>query len=242
VSTRHIPAEILGGDFFDVTEIDNDHVGMIMADVCGHGVAASLVVVVLKTLLLNAAPFVKAPAMFLEHLNIQLLKVVPETYYLTCFYGILNTTTGLLKYASCGHPAPFLLRKNGTVERLQSRGFYLGLDPRLDLEEQSTVLEANDQILMFTDGLTDNRVSESESYGEQRLESCISHHVGLPASQLLDRIIEEVRELTEGRIPDDDIALMCLEYRQTSANKIHQQMSLNVTDYSETQTLKDLMK
>jgi serine phosphatase RsbU (regulator of sigma subunit)/CheY-like chemotaxis protein len=216
VSTRHIPAEILGGDFFDIAEIEREHIGMIIADVCGHGVAASLVVVVLKTLLLNAAPFVKTPAMFLEHLNIQLLKIVPESNYLSCFYGILNTTTGLLRYASCGHPSPFLLRKDGTLERLQSRGFYLGLDPKLDLEEQSTILDAGDQIISFTDGLTDIRIDEKESYGDERLERCITAYRGLPASKLLDRIIEDVRELTQGRIPDDDIALMCLEYRPQS--------------------------
>jgi len=219
VSTRHIPAEILGGDFFDVTEIDHEHIGMIMADVCGHGVAASLVVVVLKTLLLNAAPFVRTPSMFLEHMNVQLLKIVPESYFLTCFYGILNTTTGLLRYASCGHPPPFLIRKNGIMERLHSRGFFLGLDPRLDLEEQSTHLSAGDQIVAFTDGLTDIRIDPKESYGDQRLERCVAANIGATASALLDRIIEDVRHLTNGRIPEDDIALMCVEYRPNAVTQ-----------------------
>jgi serine phosphatase RsbU (regulator of sigma subunit) len=241
ISTRHIPAEILGGDFFDVTEIDDLHIGIIMADVCGHGVAASLVVVVLKTLLLNAAPFVKTPSMFLEHLNVQLLKIVPESYYLTCFYGILNTTTGLLKYASCGHPPPFLVRKSGTLERLKSRGFFLGLDPQLDLEEQSTVLEANDQIIAFTDGLVDIQIDAQESYGDNRLERCLAANIGLPASQILDRVIENVHDLTHGRIPDDDIALMCVEYRPQIELKSAADSSSQASERTELDAVKNLL-
>ena len=212
VSTRHIPAEIMGGDFFDVTPIDHQHIGIVIADVSGHGVAASLVVVVLKTLLMNAAPFVRTPAMFLEHLNIQLIKMLPESYYLTCFYGILNTTTGELCYANCGHPSPFLLRKGASVEHLRSKGFYLGLDPRLDVEEQFINLVHGDRIVLYTDGLTDLRISESESYGEKNLSRCLELHGELPASQMLDRVIDDLRQQTGGRIPEDDIALMCVEF------------------------------
>jgi len=212
VSTRHIPAEIMGGDFFDVTPIDHQHIGIVIADVSGHGIAASLVVVVLKTLLMNAAPFVRTPAVFLEHLNIQLIKMLPESYYLTCFYGILNTTTGELCYSNCGHPSPFLLRMDTSVEHLKSRGFYLGLDPRLDVEEQYISLHNGDRIVLYTDGLTDLRVSENESYGEKNLLHCLESHCDLPASQMLDRVIDDLRQQTGGRIPEDDIALMCVEF------------------------------
>jgi serine phosphatase RsbU (regulator of sigma subunit) len=219
VSTRHIPAEILGGDFFDVTPVDHQHIAIVIADVSGHGVAASLVVVVLKTLLMNAAPFVRTPAMFLEHLNIQLIKMLPESYYLTCFYGILNTTTGELHYANCGHPAPFLLKKDSSLEPLKSRGFYLGLDPRLDVEERLVTLNDNDRLILFTDGLTDLRISETESYGAERLAQCLEIHRDLPASQLLDRVIDDLRDQTHHRIPEDDIALVCVEYRLQEAPK-----------------------
>jgi len=212
VSTRHIPAEILGGDFFDVTPIDHQHIGIVIADVSGHGVAASLVVVVLKTLLMNAAPFVRTPAMFLEHLNIQLIKMLPESYYLTCFYGILNTTSGELCYANCGHPSPFLLRRDTSVELLKSRGFYLGLDPRLDVEEQYITLHNDDRIILYTDGLIDLRIAENESYGEKNLVRSLESHRELPASQMLDRVIDDLRQQTGGRIPEDDIALMCVEF------------------------------
>jgi sigma-B regulation protein RsbU (phosphoserine phosphatase) len=219
ISTRHIPAEILGGDFFDVTPLDQQHLGIVIADVSGHGVAASLVVVVLKTLLMNAAPFVRTPAMFLEHLNIQLIKMLPESYYLTCFYGILNTASGELRYANCGHPSPFLLRKDAGLQRLQSRGFYLGLDPRLDVEEQSVILQTGDRVILYTDGVTDLRITENESYGEERLAQCLASYSKLPASKLLDSVIYDLREKTAGRVPEDDIALMCVEFCPDKATK-----------------------
>ncbi len=242
ISTRHIPAEVLGGDFYDVAAIDNKHIGMLIADVSGHGVAASLVVVVLKTLLLNAAAFVKTPAKFMESINTQLLKIIPESYYLTCFYGILNTKTGNLSYTSCGHPSPFLLRKDGGCERLECRGFFLGLDPRLDLEQKSKVLNPGDQIILFTDGITDNRINEHEQYGDERLQQSILKHAGLPASQLLDNLIQDFHHRTGDRTPDDDVALMCVEYRPEKASKAKKSVAEEPVTEQESSALSDLIK
>jgi sigma-B regulation protein RsbU (phosphoserine phosphatase) len=240
VSTRHIPAEILGGDFFDVAPLGDKHIGMMMADVSGHGVSASLVVVVLKTLLLNAAPFMKAPAKFLENMNSQLMKIIPESFYLTCFYGILNTSTGHLGFASCGHPAPFLLRKSGRIERLESRGFFLGLDPRLDLEQKASVLKEGDRVVLFTDGVTDRRVKDSEPFGIQRLQYSIVRHADSTASQLLDRIIEDLRNQAGDRLPEDDIALMCVEYRPEEGSKGEQSALEDAVGDGESSALTDL--
>ena len=93
---------------------------------------------------------------------------------------------------------------------------------------------------MFTDGLTDNRVEENELYGEERLKSCLAQHAGLSASNLLDRIIENVRESTEGRIPDDDIALLCLEYRQKGVHQAENSEQSEKVTMKEDQAFRDL--
>jgi sigma-B regulation protein RsbU (phosphoserine phosphatase) len=232
---------VLGGDFFDVAAIDNKHIGMVMADVSGHGVAASLVVVVLKTLLLNAAAYVKTPAKFMENVNEQLLKVIPETYYLTCFYGILNTKNGQLNYTSCGHPPPFLLRKKGGCERLECKGFFLGLDPRLELEQKSEVLSPGDQVILYTDGVTDNRINEHVQYGEERLRQSILLHAGQSASQLLDGLVQDFHHHTGNRTPDDDVALMCVEYCRKKMPKAKKPVTEDAIAKRESTAVGDLL-
>ena len=118
----------------------------------------------------------------------------------------------------------------------------MGLDPRLELEQKSEVLIPGDQIILYTDGITDNRISEHIQYGDERLRQSILLHAGLPASQLLDSLIQDFHHHIGDRTPDDDVALMCVEYRREKASNAKKSVAEDVVTERESTAVGDLFK
>ncbi len=150
------PSEKLGGDFFDIFQIDDDKIGVLIADVSGHGVSSSLITATLKMLItLTPNDFYNVDRM-ISYINSTLLKILIEDQFVTLFYGIIDTKTNEIEYINCGHPMPIVFsEKDKKVFHLEKVTFPLGINLNLSYSKYIAKEKLPDfcKILFYTDGL-----------------------------------------------------------------------------------------
>lgn len=211
--SEYMPTGKVGGDFFDVVDLLDGTVFLLMADVAGHGVPAALVTAMAKMSFLRwVRPGMDIQvAEVLRQVNIELLRAVRTDHYLTAFAGRLELATGRLRYSRVCHPYPFLVRADGTVERLDHRGgFFVGMVADTTYTEAETVLESGDMLFLYTDGLNESVDPNGRLFGLQRLEAAlISSHMDGPSAAVHNAIAQREGH-SMGRMPNDDITILAL--------------------------------
>lgn len=202
-------ASRVGGDFYDLFELNNGLVGVLIGDVAGKGLdAAVLTSLVKNSVRAHASERGKAPERILELTNEIVHKATPTEAFVTVFLGILDCRDGRLVYSNAGHTTAAVRRSDGTVARLSVTGPMLGAFAGVQFSQAETRLEGDDLLLLYTDGLTEARGSEG-LYGEERL-------VGLLGQLDVDDVDVAVRGLVEtvtsyaGRALRDDLAILAL--------------------------------
>jgi sigma-B regulation protein RsbU (phosphoserine phosphatase) len=216
----------VGGDTLDYFAIDSDHTAFYIADVSGHGVAAAMLAFTVHASLMPSATHIAN--MFMQMggdidrllrqivllLNQRFLNMKDTGTYLTMVFGVLNTRTGHLHIAHCGHPPPILLRAaSQTVEQLGDGGLPVGMFPvaAQDVEIVTAHLSEGDRLYLYSDGITECDNLRREPFGLDRLKS----YIGLTAVQSLEDSVVEVnmvlREWRDHTPPKDDITMLALE-------------------------------
>ncbi len=228
VSYRYLPAENVGGDFFDVQLLSPARIMFYIADVAGHGVPAAMVTVFAKQAVnrilaeLGASVSNKGslpgPRALLEALSGELTgrgiehEGIPS--YLTIFLGILDFGSRRLTYSNGGHwPAPRLQRVCGTMERLELAGSPIGLVDAPEFEEAEVSLEKGDRLFMCTDGVTGTANSRKLQFGEQRLDGFLVRHSSADNETAADRMVNEVEEFRGGSVQADDVSLLIISLK-----------------------------
>ncbi len=206
------PAKDVGGDFYDVYPIDEEHLGFCIADVSGKGVPAALFMAVSHTLLRFAGKTSIEPTTVIADSNTILATESFDSMFVTLFYGVYNTTTGEISYVNAGHNAPYILRQDGEVEELPySSNICLGIIPDIPFQASSATLNPGDAIVTFTDGVTEAFAADGELFGEKRLESLIGTLTGKPAEEITAAINTAVQKHAEGAEQSDDITCLVLK-------------------------------
>jgi serine phosphatase RsbU (regulator of sigma subunit) len=150
-----------------------------------------------------------SPGEVLEQVNETLLARIPANMFVTCFYAILDPKSGRLLYANAGHDLPYLHR-GGNCEELRARGMPLGLMPGMSYEEKEIVLNADESVLFYSDGLVEAHDPEGEMFGFPRLRALVAEHN--EEGSLVDSLLEELYFFVgEGWEQEDDITLLTLE-------------------------------
>jgi serine phosphatase RsbU (regulator of sigma subunit)/predicted ester cyclase len=202
------PAREVGGDFYDFHLLPEDRLGLVVGDATGKGVPAALVMSTTCGMLRLAAQGSSSPGQMLQGVNEVLFPNIPSSMFVTCFYAILDPSSGHLLYANAGHDLPYLHR-NGDAEELRARGMPLGLMPAMSYEEKEIVLDAGEAALLYSDGLVEAHDPEGEMFGFPRLRALIAEH-GEERS-LGDLLLEELYSFTGERWEqEDDITLLTL--------------------------------
>lgn len=200
----------VGGDFYDLFELSDDSVGIVIGDVAGKGLdAAVLTSVVKNTIRAHANEPGKMPGRILELTNEILYKGTAPDSFVTVFFGILDRKTGTLVYANGGHTTAAIACDDGSIRGLPVTGSVLGAVPRIRVEEESAQLAPSSVLMLYTDGLTEAR-SDSTLYGETRLFGVLAAHRGEPTSDVLRAVIEDVM-LWSGSHLRDDMALLAIK-------------------------------
>jgi phosphoserine phosphatase RsbU/P len=213
-AARMIPATSMCGDFYDFIELEDGCIGLVIADVSGHGVPAAFFMAVARTSLRDFAAHHADPGNCLTHTNRALCAQNPMDLFVTVFYCVLDPRTGVLRYANGGHNPPYLRRGDGRVEALDGRGgLVLGVMPEAEYPDHTLQLRPGDRLVLYTDGLTEAFNSVNEPYGSERLIAQLQADGELtPAPLLIERICESVRTFCGAVAQSDDITLTVLAF------------------------------
>jgi len=204
-----IPAQEVGGDLYDYFHIDDEQLFFVIGDVAGKGVPAALFMAVTKTLIKAFARSGLQPHEVLTAVNKELCLNNDSCTFVTLFCGILNTTTTELRYANAGHNPPFLVSKTGEVQFIQMPdGMAVGILENAKFQPATITLRPHDSLLLYTDGITEAINSNTILFSEERLEQAIrALHKG-SSQEIIEGILERVRNFCEGQPQADDITVM----------------------------------
>jgi serine phosphatase RsbU (regulator of sigma subunit)/predicted ester cyclase len=208
IAPYYQPAREVGGDFYDFHLLPEDRLGLVVGDATGKGVPAALVMSTTCGMLRLAARSFSSPGQMLQEVNEVLFPNIPSNMFVTCFYAILDPTSGHLVYANAGHDLPYLHR-NGDAEELRARGMPLGLMPGMGYEEKETILHSGEAALLYSDGLVEAHDPAGKMFGFPRLKTLIAEH-GEKRS-LGELLLDELYSFTGERWEqEDDITLLTL--------------------------------
>jgi sigma-B regulation protein RsbU (phosphoserine phosphatase) len=216
---RYRPNGAVGGDFFDILALSDTRAGIFICDVMGHGVRAALVTAMVRAFLEGLRGSAEEPGGLLTGLNRELLATLGQAsvpVFLSAFYAVMDTTTGVLHYANAGHPSPLHLGQlRGEVAPLAMTGGMpgppLGVRDQAVYQSASTRLGQGDLLLLFTDGVFEAVGAEEEPFGEERLMDVVRRRMNQPAGRIFDDILAEVQKFTDGRGFADDVCMVGVE-------------------------------
>jgi len=208
IATAWQSARLVGGDYFDILPLDDQTLGICIADVAGKGMPAALLMSNLQAAVRGLSSLSIAPDLLCSRLNSIVYRNTESDRFITFFYAHLDGSTRRLAYVNAGHNAPFVVRSDGSHERLRDGGVVLGVFASRNYEMGSTQLSAGDRVILFTDGVTEACNPVGEEFGEARLLRLLEDHRTLSANELQGKIIAVVAEFSGGRWQDDATLLV----------------------------------
>jgi sigma-B regulation protein RsbU (phosphoserine phosphatase) len=206
-----LPARQVGGDFFDYFFLTNETLVLLMADVSGKGIPAALFMAVARTVVRDLSPGSASPAVTLTRANRALNEDNVGSMFVTMFLGWYNIRTGVLRYANAGHPLPYRIRTDGSVEASgEVTGPVLGILDGKQYREAQVQIEAGERILLYTDGIPEAISPTGDFFGEERFAELIAESVADPAERLLQKVAVKV-ESFQDHVLQDDLTLLLLQ-------------------------------
>lgn len=207
-------AKYVGGDFYDFFRIDADRLGFVVADVSGKGVSAAIFMAISRTVIRAIAQTENSAATCMQRANKILCQESVNDMFVTVFYGILNIHTGLVTYCNAGHNPPVLIKKDAVVSFVPiTKDRILGALEDSVYHEKELMLAPGDNLLLYTDGVTEARSKDRELFGEQRLLDNCLELIGRSSDEVVKKITEKVGEFVIGAIQEDDITLLSISYK-----------------------------
>ena len=208
------PAREVGGDFYDFFLIDEDHLGLLMADVSGKGVPAALFMMASKIILQSCAMLGRSAAEILTKTNEAVCSNNQAGMFVTVWIGILEISTGKLTAANAGHEYPVLQRNGGRFEILKDKhGFVIGGMAGVRYREYELQLEPGDKIFVYTDGVPEATDCTNQLFGSERMLAALNQAPGASP----EGVLKNVRRAVDGFVGDaeqfDDLTMLCMEYR-----------------------------
>ena len=210
ITPYYQPAREVGGDFYDLFELEDGRVTVVMGDAAGKGIPAALVVSATSSVLRAVAQALgsSSPSEVLAQVNETLFSRIPPNMFVTCFYAILDPKNGSMNYANAGHDLPYLWH-GGDCEELRARGMPLGLMAGMSYEQKEIELDAGEGVLFYSDGLVEAHDAKGEMFGFPRLRDLIAEHDDKRA--LGDFLLGDLYSFVgEGWEQEDDITLLTL--------------------------------
>jgi serine phosphatase RsbU (regulator of sigma subunit) len=208
-----LTAQLLGGDYYDFFEISDNVVDVVIADVSGHGAAASLLMPSLAVALRLRARELSGPAEILKDLDGVLRQITNSATFVTMFYARFDQRSRTLQYANGGHNPPLLIRpKTGETLTLEAGGGpILGILPGAEFTETEVALEHGDILTMFTDGVTEQENVAGDEFSLERLQQVIRSNTAQSATALVARVNEAVAAFAGDKKQVDDLTVVVVK-------------------------------
>ena len=215
ISGINVPARQVSGDYFDYIRVDDERLGVAIADVSGKGVPASLIMAICRSVLRAEAARNPSPADVLRKVNRQLYPDIKEDMFISMAYLILDHHRDSITLARAGHDAPLLYKQQSqTVTPVKSPGMVVGIDSG-NVFDRLTVdfaisLERDDCLVLYTDGVTETLNAEGDEFGLDRVIQTVRARANDGAQAIVKKIIQDVRDFTGSLPQNDDITLIAI--------------------------------
>lgn len=210
--SAYIPAEHAGGDYYDCIEMSNNYWGFLVADVSGHGTPAAVIMAITRAIMRSYTFDVVSSSEALGMVNDILCDNIHTKDFVTMFYAVFEMRSGRINLASAGHnPVLFFDKSEFLVKKVSAGGMFLGTFAGLEYEEKKMSMDEGDIFFMYTDGLVEAMNSKREQYGYDRLVSKLMMFSSYPCSQIIDEIMEDVKDFTDGCPFEDDITMLAIK-------------------------------
>lgn len=207
MAVRYEPCDHAGGDYYDFRHFPSGQLGIVLADVSGHGARAAVVMAMLRTAM-GAYRILDRPAeTVVEDINALMIDVLSEGMFVTALFVALNPKTGTLRVLNSGHCYPLIRRASGVVEEIEGGGPPLGILPELSFEDVRARLDPGDALVLYTDGITEAFSPAMELFGVDRLRAALGD-CGGNAEEILWDVLEAVDDHAAGRPRADDQCLL----------------------------------
>jgi serine phosphatase RsbU (regulator of sigma subunit) len=206
------PARQVGGDFYDVLALDEDHAALVLADVADKSVQAALFMAVARTLFTVEAKRSLQPEEVALAVHRGVFELAPSAdLFVTAFYGVLELQQRKLRYVCAGHERPFLVRTGRPAIQIEGRGRFLGMIPALRLTPYEVTLEPGDRVVIFSDGVTDSMNHGEEQYGYERLSNCLQRSAHMPVQKMVDALVADLASWSGSSPAFDDVTVLALQ-------------------------------
>lgn len=206
------PAKEVGGDFYDFFLIDDDHLGLVMADVSGKGVPAALFMMASKILIQTSAMTGKSPAGVLKSVNDQICAYNREEMFVTVWFGILTISTGRIVAANAGHEYPIIKRGDGDFELLRDKhGFVIGGMEDMEYKEYEFFLEKGDVLFLYTDGVPEATNAENVLFGTERMLDTLNKNQDTDCEGILKAMRADVDAFVGDAPQFDDLTMLAVK-------------------------------
>jgi serine phosphatase RsbU (regulator of sigma subunit) len=213
ISGRYLPIDDIGGDFFDCYKLFDNDIGLIIADVTGHGIPAALVMTMLKMTLNVFTPFVDSTSNLLHRINKEMRGLLLDYQYISAFYAIYNSETNTISFSNAGHTRPLYYRKKtDRVLALDADGLFIGIKDDSEYEEKKIKVERGDSLFLYTDGITEIKNSGNEEFGETRLAALIKEKREITGDDFCEMLLNRIRDFSPLDERGDDIAFLNIEF------------------------------
>ena len=211
IASRYLPMTSVAGDFYDYVVSDDHQVGLLIADVSGHGVPAALIASLVKLAASSQRSAADDPARFLKGMNAALCGNT-QSQFVTAAYVHLNAQSGELRYSAAGHP-PMLLLRNGAITRVEENGLMLAAFDFASYANAVHKLEPGDRLLLYTDGIVEAANASGDFFGQDSLGDLLKSTAQLSSSSVADSIMASVRRWSARQ--DDDLTVLVCDYANT---------------------------
>ncbi len=208
----NIPSKEVGGDYYNCIDLGNGKFALIIADVAGKGIGAALLVSTLDASLYSYLQFDIPLTEMADRLNKLIYKSSPADKYITFFIAVLESKTGELDVVNAGHNPIFLLRENGTMEKLDAGGVGLGMfDFGIPFAGQKSIMNPGDKLFLYTDGIPEAMNEKEEEYSDEKMIKFFTDNSNAPSKEFIDSLVKDVKGYSGTAPQSDDITAMILK-------------------------------
>jgi serine phosphatase RsbU (regulator of sigma subunit) len=211
IAGKSVPAQLVGGDYFDFIALNDPRYAICLGDVSGKGLPASLLMANLQATLRGQTMLDISPSICVQRSNRLLFQSTSSDKFVTLFVGILDPVAHALTYTNAGHESPFLLRANGELSRLTTGGVVLSILEDFAYQEETVPLAPGDLLVIYSDGVTEAINPDERAFGEELLRTVLTDSRHEPSTVIIERIIASVNSHAGSAPQMDDMTIVVIK-------------------------------
>ena len=212
---RYIPMAMVGGDFFDIKQLDENLVAIIISDVSGHGVAPAFITAMIRSSFDYLSSKERSPAAVIGLLNAEFAKIIETDHYVTAFYAIFDFNTMTCRYCNAGHPHQLIIHADGSHSEMAANNPIIGMLDQFDYQDSELPFSQGDLLCFFTDGIIESRNVEDRMFGTEGIVEALHQASNGSLEDSADHVLTELIQFMKDPYFEDDITILLGQILET---------------------------